>query len=374
MKPVHIALSAVLMLGGMSAAYAQEGPGQNKERPAQEQRSQAPERGAERGNAPQKAERGQSESKSEGRRAADESSSRKDRDDSKQAKQRQSKDEDSADNRKSDDRASKKSASDDDKSREKTRSSAKNEGNDKSERKSADRSDEKSDRNDSKRASKQNDDSERRAQKQDDDKSSNAEKRAETKSDRGDKKAANVELQGEKKDRVRTAFRDRSDVKERTNVDIDISIGRRMPHDWHYYPVPTAVIAIVPEYRGYDYVYVDDRYVIVEPDTYDVVAIIDSSGNRTYASGGGSGHCSRDITLSSDDRAYLLKSVQMRNEVSVGGVSIGWDVPSTVELRTFPDPVVKRVSRLGSCRYFIVDDQIAIVDPNEHQVVVLIQD
>ncbi|MCV0368336.1 DUF1236 domain-containing protein [Filomicrobium sp.] len=371
MKPVHIALSAVLMLGGMSAAYAQEGPAQNKERPAQEQRSQAQERGAERGNAPERAERGQSEFK--GRRAADESSSRKDREDSKQAKQRQSKDEDSADNRRNDDRASKKSASDNDKSREKTRSSSK-EDNDKSERKSADRSDEKADRDDSKRASKKNDDSERRAQKQDDDKADKGEKRADTKSDRGEKKAANVELQGEKKDRVRTAFRDRSDVKEHTDVDIDISIGRQMPRDWHYYPVPTAVVAIVPEYRGYEYVYVDDRYVIVEPDTYDVVAVIDSSGNRTYASGGGSGRCSQDITLSADDRAYLLRSVQMRNEVNVGGVSIGWDVPSSVELRTFPDPVLKRVSRLGSCRYFIVDDQIAIVDPNEHQVVVLIQD
>ena len=40
---------------------------------------------------------------------------------------------------------------------------------------------------------------------------------------------------------------------------IDISVGRRLPRDWDFVPVPTAVIAIVPEYRDYYFVYVEDE-------------------------------------------------------------------------------------------------------------------
>lgn len=64
---------------------------------------------------------------------------------------------------------------------------------------------------------------------------------------------------------MQSAFRDAGNVKHRTDVNIDISVGRRLPRDWDFVPVPSAVIAIVPEYRDYYFAYVDDEYVIVEP-------------------------------------------------------------------------------------------------------------
>src|SRR5262249_28451779 len=84
-------------------------------------------------------------------------------------------------------------------------------------------------------------------------------------------KGKQVNLSGDKRSKVQTAFRDAVNVKHRTDVNIEISVGRRLPHDWDYVAVPDAVIAIVPQYRGYRFAYVGDEYVIVDPDTYEVV-------------------------------------------------------------------------------------------------------
>ena len=97
-----------------------------------------------------------------------------------------------------------------------------------------------------------------------------------------------VDLSGDKRDRVQSAFRDKSDVKRRTKVDIDISVGRRLPRDWDFAPVPIAVIEVVPEYRDYVFVWVEDEYVICDPVTYEVVAVI-PAGGRHHASASSAG-------------------------------------------------------------------------------------
>ena len=119
----------------------------------------------------------------------------------------------------------------------------------------------------------------------------------------------NIALSGEKRDRVQTGLRDLRDkgsLKHRTNIDIDIAVGGRLPHDLDFVPVPVAIVDIVPEYRGYVVAYVEDEYVICDPDTYEVVAILPASGG-SYASGGGSGNaadrCPTSLTLSEEDSA-----------------------------------------------------------------------
>ena len=183
-----------------------------------------------------------------------------------------------------------------------------------------------------------------------------------------------VDLSGDKRERVQGAFRDKGDVKRRTDVDIDISIGRRLPRDWHFVPVPIAVIEIVPEYRDYVFVYVEDEYVICDPDTYEVVAVIPAGGGRTYAGGGGSGDrdCSTAIRLSEDQRELILQSVSVGHEVDVSDLEVGWSVPQDIALEKFPNSVLSEAGELTACRYFIADDQLAIVDPEDDKVVLLI--
>jgi hypothetical protein len=184
-----------------------------------------------------------------------------------------------------------------------------------------------------------------------------------------------VQFSGDKRDRVQSGFRSHGDIKHETNVNVSISVGTRAPRSWAFVPVPVAVIEVVPEYRGYVFAYVEDEYVVCDPDTYEIVAVLPSSGGGTYAAsggGGGSSKCSADLALSSDERRQIIQSVEISNEVSVSGVTVGWSVPQDIELRSFPSTVVERNGRLSSCRYFVVNDQIAIVDPDQDRVVVLV--
>ena len=66
-------------------------------------------------------------------------------------------------------------------------------------------------------------------------------------------------------------------------MNIDISVGRRLPRDWDFAPVPIVVVEIVPEYRDYVFVWVEDEYLICDPVTYEVVAVIPASGEGTHA-------------------------------------------------------------------------------------------
>ena len=64
-------------------------------------------------------------------------------------------------------------------------------------------------------------------------------------------------------------------VKEVTNVNFNISIGTRVPRSVTYYPLPSRVIEIYPEWRGYYFILVNGRYLILRPQTYEIVYIIE---------------------------------------------------------------------------------------------------
>jgi hypothetical protein len=192
-------------------------------------------------------------------------------------------------------------------------------------------------------------------------------------------KAKSADLSGDKKDRVKTSFKSEK-VKEITNVNVDISVGRRLPRDWEYHSVPSAVIAIVPEYRGYRYAYVEDRYVIVDPDTYEVVYVLDEGGGGSASVGrstgeSGSTRCSTDLTFTQEDRTFIYEKVHTRStSVKIGDLEIGASLPQDAEVEAFPSEVTTRVTKLDSCRYVVVDDKIAVVDPNDDKIVAIIED
>lgn len=192
-------------------------------------------------------------------------------------------------------------------------------------------------------------------------------------------KAKTADLSGDKKDRVKTSFKSEN-VKKITNVNVDISVGRRLPRDWEYHSVPSAVIEIVPEYRGYRYVYVEDRYVIVDPNTYEVVYVIDDNGSGSASVGrstgeSGSTRCSSELTFSQEDRTFIFEKVRTHStSVKIGNLEIGTTLPQDSRVEVFPSEVTTRVSKLDSCRYVLVDDKVAVVDPNDDRIVAIIED
>lgn len=60
------------------------------------------------------------------------------------------------------------------------------------------------------------------------------------------------------------------------NVNFSISVGTVVPHSVTLHALPPAVVEIVPAYRGYRYILVQDEIVIIDPNTLRIVAVIDA--------------------------------------------------------------------------------------------------
>ncbi|MDA9501146.1 DUF1236 domain-containing protein [Bradyrhizobium sp. CCBAU 11357] len=60
-----------------------------------------------------------------------------------------------------------------------------------------------------------------------------------------------------------------------TNVNFSISVGTRIPREGiTLHALPSRVVTIYPEWRAYKYVLVRDEIVIINPDTYEIVAVL----------------------------------------------------------------------------------------------------
>jgi hypothetical protein len=64
-------------------------------------------------------------------------------------------------------------------------------------------------------------------------------------------------------------------VEEVTNVNFNISIGTAVPSNVRYYPLPARIVEIYPEWRGFDFIRVHGRYIILRPHTREIVYIIE---------------------------------------------------------------------------------------------------
>ena len=64
-------------------------------------------------------------------------------------------------------------------------------------------------------------------------------------------------------------------VEETTNVNFNISVGTVVPSSVRYHPLPVQIVEIYPEWRGYDFIFVHGRYIILRPRTHEIVYIIE---------------------------------------------------------------------------------------------------
>ncbi|WP_439923548.1 DUF1236 domain-containing protein [Nitrobacter sp. JJSN] len=64
-------------------------------------------------------------------------------------------------------------------------------------------------------------------------------------------------------------------VEEVTNINFNISIGTAVPSTVRYYPLPSRIVEIYPEWHGYDFILVRGKYIILRPRTHEIVYIIE---------------------------------------------------------------------------------------------------
>ncbi|MEZ5787281.1 MAG: DUF1236 domain-containing protein [Xanthobacteraceae bacterium] len=105
--------------------------------------------------------------------------------------------------------------------------------------------------------------------------------------DRSGSKAKNAEksttgagssgsLSGDQRTRVKQTFSKHRGGARVTNVNFNVSVGTRVPGSVTLVAVPSDVIAIYPAWRGYRYFETEDEIVIVDPNTMEIIAVIDA--------------------------------------------------------------------------------------------------
>lgn len=158
---------------------------------------------------------------------------------------------------------------------------------------------------------------------------------------------------------------------DRTRVNFSIAIGTTVPASVRFVPLPSAIVSIVPQYRGYHYAVVEDEIIIIEPRTRRIVYVMPYGGSRASV------RSERRVKLSQPNREYVRKTVRSRPRttettgVATREIVIGETVPETVVIERFPDPVYRRVPALRSYQYIMRDDDIYIVD-RERRVIEMI--
>ena len=86
---------------------------------------------------------------------------------------------------------------------------------------------------------------------------------------------AAAKLSTEQRTQITTVIRNQR-VEPLNNVNFSISVGTRVPRDVRFHPLPREVVTIYPEWRGYEFVLVHGQIVVIDPRTFEIVAILEA--------------------------------------------------------------------------------------------------
>jgi hypothetical protein len=83
-----------------------------------------------------------------------------------------------------------------------------------------------------------------------------------------------AKLSSEQRSKIGTLLRARK--VEPAHLTVSVNVGTRIPESVHSYPLPSEVVEIYPEWRGYDYIMIGAQVLVVDPQTREIVAIIEA--------------------------------------------------------------------------------------------------
>ena len=86
--------------------------------------------------------------------------------------------------------------------------------------------------------------------------------------------AATAAPPAEKRTQISSAMKQEK-VEEVANVNFNLSIGTAVPAGVRYHPMPSRIVEIYPEWRGYDFILVRGKYFVLRPHTHEIVYIIE---------------------------------------------------------------------------------------------------
>lgn len=87
---------------------------------------------------------------------------------------------------------------------------------------------------------------------------------------------AGAKLSTEQRTQITSVIREEH-VRPVTNVNFSISVGTRIPREGiELHALPSRVVTIYPEWRTYKFVLIKEEIVIINPDTYEIVAVLNA--------------------------------------------------------------------------------------------------
>lgn len=84
---------------------------------------------------------------------------------------------------------------------------------------------------------------------------------------------AGAKLSTEQRTQITSVIRSQR-VAPVTNVNFSVSVGTRVPRTVEFHTLPAEVVTIYPQWRGYRFIIVKEEIVIIDPNTYEIVAVI----------------------------------------------------------------------------------------------------
>jgi hypothetical protein len=102
----------------------------------------------------------------------------------------------------------------------------------------------------------------------------NAQTRTGTQTDTVGQAGASARLSTEQRTKIVTVIRGEH-VAPVENVDFSVTVGTRIPRERvSLRPLPSEVVTVYPEWRGYEFFLVGDKIVVVEPRTLEIVDVL----------------------------------------------------------------------------------------------------
>lgn len=198
--------------------------------------------------------------------------------------------------------------------------------------------------------------------------------------------------------------------------EFNVRIGAVVPPNVQFAPLPPEIVAIAPQYRGYDFVRVEDQVAIIDPGDRQVVAMLGDEGGPPAAYGynergggyderiggyegreggrygsareesyqgrrerGGRGEAygyAPRVRLDNRQERALYRGVmqEAKQNLKQVCVRVGDRVPEFVDIEPVPRQIAAETPDVARFDYFVLNDQVVLVDPDSRKVVDIIEE
>jgi hypothetical protein len=186
-----------------------------------------------------------------------------------------------------------------------------------------------------------------------------------------------IELGEQQQTRISSVIREQK-LEPVTNLNFAVSVGSAVPPSVRLHPLPRELADVVPEYRSYNFFVAQREVVIVDPQSYKIVAFVPFSGGGSVGTassrdsiGTAAPQASPPETRTTrterkkvtTERQTVHKDIDRRPAERETDVTVGSSGPDSVEVEDVPPRARRMAPPVRRYRYFEPEDRGPEVAP-----------